>query len=284
MSTGGLDLGGLNDNGGGNAHDFVHGVVGRRGYRNCRDRLQRDSASLADFCLFLIIASIVDGGDGARMLAALAPTPDQRTQSKQTSSSGPRAHFGNSEDSNRVSHYPEPSSSAAKSVKEAKARYGHDAAYTSQDQDKAGGNLGLVVQLHSSKGKDGQDGESPACNGVDDAVGVLHTLHSFPRHTHGVVVSSIKVHGVTAAEKHDEKEGKTKGGIDADNGLDSQALPFFEQDAVEGYGEGGLEEYVCQNVEGELEDLVLVVVSIRFYCSRIKSISLSRISWPFGHP
>ena len=196
------------------------------------------------------------------MFAAFAPASDQRTQSQQTSGSGSRAHFSNFEDSNRVCHCPELSSSAAESVNEAKARHRHDAAYTSQDQNKASGNLGLVVHLHSSEGEYRQDSDRPAGDGVDDAVGVLHTLHSFPGDTHGVVVSSIEVHGVAAAEEHDEEEGKTERGVDADNDLYSQALPFLEQDAIEGYGERGLEKNVCQSVEGELEDLVLVIVSI----------------------
>lgn len=119
-----------------------------------------------------------------------------------------------------------------------------------------------MVHLHSSEGEYRQDSESPAGDGVDDAVGVLHTLHGFPGDTHGVVVSSIEVHGVAAAEEHDEEECETECGVDADNDLNSQTLPFLEQDAVEGYGEGCFEENICQCVEGELEDLVLVVVSI----------------------
>ena len=118
-----------------------------------------------------------------------------------------------------------------------------------------------MVHFHSAQGEDGKDSEGPASECVDDAVGILQALHGFPRDTHGVVVSSIEVHGVAAAEKHDEEEGKTERGVDADDHLYCQALPFLEQDTVEGDCEGGLEEYVCQGVEGELEDLVLVVVS-----------------------
>ena len=195
------------------------------------------------------------------MFAAFAPTSDQRTQGQETCGSGSSADFSNTEDSNGVSHCPELFSSATKSVEEAESRHRHDATDASQHQDEASRNLGLVVHFHSAQGEDGKDSEGPASECVDDAVGILQALHGFPRDTHGVVVSSIEVHGVAAAEKHDEEEGKTERGVDADDDLYCQALPFLEQDTVEGDCEGGLEEYICQSVEGELKDLVLVVVS-----------------------
>ena len=119
-----------------------------------------------------------------------------------------------------------------------------------------------MVHFHRSQSKDGEDGESPAGDCVDDAVGVLQPLHGFPSHTHGMIVSRVEVRRVTAAENCGEEKGQAEDGVDTYDDLDGDALPFLEKDAIEGYCKRGLEEDVCKVVEGELEDLVLLFVRI----------------------
>jgi hypothetical protein len=85
-----------------------------------------------------------------------------------------------------------------------------------------------MVHLHSAKGKDGKQSEDPVSEGVDDAVGVLKTLHGFPGNTHGVIVSCVKVHGVSAAEDCDEEKGKAEYCVDGYSYLYGDALPSFK--------------------------------------------------------
>jgi hypothetical protein len=253
-----VDFCGLDDHGSGNVLDFMHGVVGGQGDGSGRDGFQTDSASFANFCFLLIVVFVVGRlGSGGGMFA---PTSDQRTQSQETCGSGSSADFSNTKNSNRVCHCPELASGAAESGDETKARHRHDTADTSQHQDKACRDLGLMIHLHSTKGKNGNDSENPVGECVDDAVGVLKTLHGFPSQTHGMIVSVVKVHGIAAAEDCDEEEGEAKDCVDGDGHLHGEALPSLEQNAVEGECERSLEEHVCQSVEGELEGLVLIIV------------------------
>lgn len=197
--------------------------------------------------------------------AAFAPTSDQRTQGQQTCGSGSGADLSNTEDSDRVCHSPELGTSTTECVEEAKARHRHDTTHTSQHQDETCGDLGLVIHLHSAKGKDGKDSKCPACECVDDAVGVVQALHSFPSQTHRVVVPTIIVHRVAATEDGDEEKGKAKCRVDAYSRQYCGALPLFKQNAVECNCERGFEKHVCQSVECELEDLVLAGFSIKSF-------------------
>lgn len=231
---------------------FVHrvGVVRRGG-----DGADADGFCLAKLCFFHVVHA--GAGGGGRVLAAFAPAANQRTQGEEAGGGDAGADFGHTEHGYGVRVCPEGHSGAADAVDEAESRHRHDAADAAEHENEDGGDLGLAVHLHGAKRKDGQECEEPVCCRVDCAVGVLNALHGSPADALGVVVAVVKVHWVAAAEDCEKEGCESKGCVDTYDHLHGDALPAFQQDAVECDRQRSLEEYVCQIVESELKSLVL---------------------------